>query len=55
MKKDGFLNNNLVTEFINYLSLELPRLKVRLEIKHSAKVPGGISKQVNGTGGVLQN
>ena len=55
MKKIDFLNNNLVAEFINFLSSELPRLKIHLEIKQSTKVPGGISAQVEGLGAVLQN
>jgi hypothetical protein len=55
MKKNDFLNNNLVAEFINFLSSELPRLKIHLEIKQSAKVPGGISTQIEGLGAVLQN
>ena len=53
MNKQAFLANQDVEDFLAWLARELPRLKVRLDIKRSRFVPSGLKVDVTGLGSVL--
>lgn len=53
MNKQAFLANQDVEDFLAWLSRELPRLKIRLDIKRSRFVPSGLKVNVTGLESVL--
>lgn len=53
MNKQEFLANQDVEEFLVWLARELPRLKIRLDIKRSRFVPSGLKVDVTGLESVL--
>jgi len=55
MKREEFLNQPEVDEFINWLVENLPRLTFRLDFKTSKFVSGGLKAEVEGFGQVIQH
>ncbi|MDZ7584253.1 MAG: hypothetical protein U0938_05410 [Thiobacillus sp.] len=53
MNKQAFLANQDVEDFLVWLARELPRLKIRLDIKRSRFVPSGLKVDVTGLESVL--
>lgn len=53
MNKQAFLADKDVDDFLAWLARELPRLKVRLDIKRSRFVPSGLKGDVTGLESVL--
>ncbi|MDC3362772.1 hypothetical protein OAW29_00230 [Planktomarina temperata] len=53
MKKDEFLAEKSVSDFTWFLAETLPNLRVNLNIRKSAKVPGGVNTSVFGLPEVL--
>lgn len=53
MNKQAFLANQDVEDFLVWLARELPRLKIRLDIKRSRFVPLGVQVDVTGLENVL--
>lgn len=53
MNKQAFLANQDVEDFLAWLARELPRLKIRLDIKRSRFVPSGLKVDVTGLESVL--
>ena len=53
MNKQAFLADQDVDDFLAWLARELPRLKVRLDIKRSRFVPSGLKVDVTGLESVL--
>ena len=53
MNKQEFLANQDVEDFLDWLARELPRLKIRLDIKRSRFVPSGLKVDITGLESVL--
>lgn len=53
MNKQAFLADQDVEDFLAWLARELPRLKIRLDIKRSRFVPSGLQVEVTGLENVL--
>lgn len=53
MNKQTFLANQDVEDFLAWLARELPRLKIRLDIKRSRFVPSGVRVDITGLENVL--
>lgn len=53
MNKQAFLANQDVENFLVWLARELPRLRIRLDIKRSRFVPSGVKVDVTGLESVL--
>lgn len=53
MNKQAFLADPDVEDFLRWLTRELPRLKVHLDIKRSRFVPSGVNVEVTGLQNVL--
>ena len=53
MNKQAFLADQDVEDFLAWLTRELPRLKIRLDIKRSRFVPSGLQVEVTGLENVL--